>query len=119
MNNTSIFRSAFVVAWRHQWTETKKAARLTTGALLGFADHNSNNPALVYDHGMLWRILRDAGVVFATLIRVVVGLTVLLTMLVAVPTLLFLRTVLGVPLYALASAAWLKYQTWRWLDGGK
>lgn len=119
MNGTPIFRSAFRVALRFQWDKTKAAARLSFGSIFGRANPESSNPQLVYDHGMLLRLLRDIGILLALLIRVVFGVLTFLIVVPLLPPLLLLRFVLGVPLYALISASWMKYKTWRWLDGGK
>lgn len=85
---------------RKQYAEAYTATKFSFMALVGFRKPRGGNPMLVFDHGLVWQILRDMTVVGTTLVRIVFGFIVLVGMTVTIPT-LFLVRLICIPLYAM------------------
>lgn len=106
MNKFASFWRVYVrLQYKALWMESGAAV----AALYGRRNPESWAPWTVYDHGLFWRLLRDLAVLFATSLRIVVGIAVLLSMTVLLPCLVLGRALL-LPLLGVIRAAWMAYR---------
>ena len=97
---------------RYQYRALPREFRAAFGALFGRQDPLGWNRWTVYDDGLLWKLLRDVMILFATAIRVVVGLVCLLVLQPLVIVLAILRA-LFIPFRGLYLAAKVSWSYWR------
>lgn len=64
-----------------EYRRLHRAIVITLKSVFYRRNPDSSVPWNVYDHGLLWRVLRDMVVVFGTLMRVAVGWCVIVTVL--------------------------------------
>lgn len=76
---------------RYQYGGLWKAMKLCMLALFARQDPEGWNPYTVYDHGLVWRLLRDLYIAGTTAIRFVFGVLTLLVLPPAVIALALLR----------------------------
>lgn len=106
MKNFALFYMFYA---REQYKALGRALRMTLQALVMFNQPGGSNPFLMFDHGLLWRVCRDVGVLFSTAIRVLTGLVMLAFLLVGAPILAVLRA-LVIPLIGLVRTGILAYR---------
>lgn len=106
MNNFTLFWRIYV---KKQYENLGKGARMGFEGLFARVNPTGLNPFTIYDHGLLWRVLRDVVVLFSTALRIVVGVLMLALLVVSLPVLTVLRAVL-IPLIGLVRGcrvAWI------------
>ena len=91
MSNFSLFWKIYAAK---QYGKLWFSIKATAGGLFGRARPDGWNPYLMFDHGAVWRLLRDVVVLFTTTLRILFGLLVLTTMLVLAPPLIVLRALM-------------------------
>ena len=67
------------------------------------------NQWIIYDHGLIWRLLRDLGVLLGTALRLTIGLLVVLSVLALWLPAVLLRAA-AIPLLGLLKGLWLAYK---------
>ena len=82
------------------------------GALFGRQNPLGWNRWLVFDHGLLWKLLRDLAILISTAIRVTVGVVVLVTAPPLIIVLALLRAVY-IPLRGLWLSSKVALSFWR------
>lgn len=83
------------------------AVKTSYGGLFGKRNYHSSNPTLVLDHGLMWRVLRDIVVTFATAIRALVGLFVVVSIALLTPPIALLQIPM-IPLIGLIRALYFR-----------
>lgn len=109
VNQFTTFFSHYV---RYQYRALPRELQAALGAIFGRQKPLGWNRWLVYDDGLIWKLMRDVMILVATAIRVTVGLAVL----VAAPPLLVLLAsarALFIPLRGLYLAAKVSFSLWR------
>lgn len=102
----------FLLFWRvycgKQYGKLWFAIKATAGGLFGRATPEGWNPYLMYDHGAVWRLLRDVLVLVTTAGRIVFGVAVLVSLGVLMPLFAVLRA-LVIPLIGVIRGARLMW----------
>lgn len=99
-----IFSAALKVSAKDQFTRLRTHLTMSAGAMWGRRDYSSPNPALVMDHGWIWRILRDILTWIGLSLRVLFGLAGALLVCILLPTLAVIR-LLAIPVVSTIAAA--------------
>lgn len=98
-----IFSAALKVSVKDQFTRLRTHLSMSAGAMWGKRDYSSSNPALVMDHGWIWRILRDI-ITWAVLsLRILLGLTGVVLVCALLPVLAIVR-LLAIPVVGTVAA---------------
>lgn len=97
---------------RYQYRALPREVAAAFGAIFGRQKPLGWNRWTVFDHGLLWKLLRDVAILLGTAIRVVVGTTVLV---IGPPLIvvLALARALFIPLRGLYLASKVSWSLWR------
>ena len=103
MNRRRVFKAYCKEKYRALWM----AVRITFSALFARKGQSTHTH---FDHGLLWKLLRDLWILVATLGRFITGVVVLVTL----PILAIIGAVLralAIPVIAAGTTLWLHYKT--------
>lgn len=103
MNEFTKFFSIWVpLQYRGLWANLKG----TYVAIFGRQNSNSWNRFVLYQHGMIWRLLMDLGILAGTLLRVLFGALTIAVVFCSAPVLAILRAI-AIPIIATGKGIWI------------